>query len=92
MTEQQKQERAKMVVAMEYIVRQINDEDVLDGWLMNGVADGDIKYGSLDENEVPEYYLEDDNFRDLMDCFLRRMSGAKKSGGLFCGGIVTQEG
>jgi hypothetical protein len=84
--------RKKMVLAMEYIARQINDEDVFEGWLMCGVADGDIKYGSLDVDEVDEGYIEDDNFRDLMECFLRKMSAAKKSGGLYCDGIVTKEG
>ena len=84
--------RKKMVVAMEFIARQINDEDVFEGWLMGGVADGDISRGSLDIGEVDEYYTRDDNFRDLMDCFLRRMYGAYKSGGLYCDEIVTKEG
>ena len=35
-------ERAKMVKAMEFIARQINDENVFEGWLMEGVADEDI--------------------------------------------------
>lgn len=87
-----KEQRAKMVLAMEYIVRNVNDETVLDGWLMNGVADGDITYGSFDVEDVDDCYLEDDTFRDLMDCFLRRMAGAKKSGGLYVDGIVTKEG
>ena len=84
--------RKKMVVAMEFIARQINDEDVFEGWLMGGVADGDISRGSLDIGEVDEYYTRDDTFRDLMDCFLRRMYGAYKSGGLYCDEIVTKEG
>ena len=86
------EERAKMVLAMEYIARQINDEDVFDGWLMCGVADGDIDYGCFDIDVVDSYYLEDDNFKDLMDCFLRRVASAKESGGLYCGGILTKEG
>ncbi len=82
-------ERKKMVLAMEYIARQINDEDVFMGWLMTGVADGDLKYGEWDPEVVEDYYIEDDNFRDLMSCFLRRMTGARKSGGLYCNGIVA---
>ena len=84
-------ERTKMVKAMEYICRQINDEEVFMGWLMNGVADGDIEYGDfapVDENT--EYYIEDDTFAELMGCFLRRMSRAEKSGGLYCGGVVSK--
>ena len=84
--------RKKMVVCMEFIARAINDEDVFEGWLMGGVADGDIKNGSLDLSEVDEYYIRDDNFRDLMDCFLRRMARAQKIGGLYIDEIATKEG
>lgn len=81
-------ERAKMILAMEFIARQINDEDVLDRWLMCGVPDGDILYGSFDIDDVDEYYLKDSNFENVMSCFLRCMNGAYKSGGLYCGGVV----
>lgn len=76
---------------MEYIARQINDEDVFDGWLLCGVADGDIPYGSIDIENVDEAYLNDDNFEELMSCFLRRMKGAYESGGLYCDGIVCKD-
>ena len=80
-------ERAGVIRAMETIARCINDEDI---WLMNGVADGDITPETTDEDL--EWYAEDDNFQDLMDCFLRRMARAKASGGLYCDGIVSTEG
>lgn len=83
--------RAKMVLAMEFIARQINDEDVFEHWLSSGVADGDIPYGSFDVDDVDEYYLEDDNFADLMSCFLIRMKRAFESGGLYCNGIVCKD-
>ena len=94
MTKTELNERKKMVLAMEYICRQINDEDVLDAWLMCGVPDGDIPYGCFDIETISDddYFMEDDNFRDLMDCFLRRMAGAKESGGLICGSVVTKAG
>lgn len=84
-----KEERIKMVKAMEFIARQINDEMVFDGWLMNGVADGDIQYSDLsaDADDFDEYYIEDEHFRKLMGCFLRRMAKAYKSGGLYCDGV-----
>lgn len=85
-------ERLKMVQAMEYIARQVNDEEVFEYWLMDGVADGDIRYGDFDIANVDEYYTEDEHFRDLMDCFLRLMASAKRSGGLYCGGMVTRQG
>lgn len=91
MNNKTKIDRLKMVSCMEYIARQINNEDVFDGWLMIGVADGEIEYGDLDFNNIPEYYIEDDNFKDLMSCFLRRMVDAYKSGGLYCGGIVSRD-
>ncbi len=88
-------ERIKMVKAMEYITRQINDEDVFDGWLTEGVADGDIDYGDVsvgtDDAEDLEYYLRDDEFADLMDTFLWVMARARKSGGLYCDKIVSKK-
>ena len=86
-----KVERAKMILAMEFIARQINDEDVFDRWLMCGVADGDIDYGSIDVADVDEYYLKDDTFEDIMSCFLRCMKGAYNSGGLYCDNIVCKD-
>ena len=86
-----KTRRAKMVLAMEYIARQINDECVFDGWLACGVADGDIPYGSMNVEDVDESYLDDSTFEELMSCFLRRMKGAYKSGGLYCDGIVCKD-
>lgn len=83
-------ERQKAIVCMEFLARQINDEDVFDGWLVNGIADGDIEYGNLDcTNDVVKDYTDDRTFKDIMDCFLRRMVGAYRSGGLYCGGIVS---
>lgn len=83
------QERVDMVRAMETVARNINDEEVFMGWLMCGVADGDITPETTDENIVDMGYTEDGTFKDLMSCFLRRMVGAYKSGGLYCGGIVS---
>lgn len=82
-------ERKKMVLAMEYIARQVNDEDVFMGWLYNGVPDGDIEYGCFDTDAVDEWDIREKNFSELMDTFLWVMSKAKKSGGLYCGGVVS---
>ena len=88
-------ERIQMVKAMEFIARQLNDEEVFEGWLMSGVADGDIDYGDLtikaDDTEILDYYLEDENFADLMQTFLRVMKRGYKSGGLYCDGVVSKE-
>ena len=94
-----KSERIKMVKAMEFICRQINDEDILYKWLMFGVADGDIKYGDLTTplpgnhnlvNEAAWSYCEDsDSFAELMHCFLRRMAEALEDGGLYCDDVVS---
>ena len=91
-------ERVKMVKAMEYIARQLNDESIFMGWLSIGVADGDIPYGDLDYrgdgdevDEGLEYYCEDAHFADLMDTFLRLMKRAVvNDSGLFCDGIVSK--
>lgn len=87
-------ERIKMVKAMEFICRQINDEEVFMPWLEVGVADGDIEYGDLSETDkdgTVDWYLGEVQFSELMACFLRRMAGARKSGGLYCDGVVSAD-
>lgn len=84
-------ERIKMVKSMEFICRQINNEDLFDTWLSLGVADGDIDYGDLStdcDNDLEYYYENDVCFADLMDTFLVLMAKAKKDGGLFCDGVT----
>ncbi len=88
-------ERISMVKAMEYIIRNLNDEELVNGWLASGVADGDIEYGDLQaatliDDESIDYYIEDDNFADLMYVFLSIMHVACKFGGLCCDGIVDK--
>lgn len=85
------QERIKMVKAMEYIARRINDYDVFEGWLISGVADGDINYDDLtvEDDGIEDYYTEDTDFADLMDTFLRCMTRAYKFGGLYCDNVVS---
>ena len=88
-------ERIKMVKAMEFIARNINDEGVFEGWLVNGVADGDIQYSDLTvkdgDAEELEIYISDEDFADLMNTFLRVMKNARHSGGLCCDGVVSKE-
>ena len=83
-----KTERIAVVRAMETIARQINDEDVFEGWLISGVADGDIDDTTTDDEL--EYYAEDENFAELMGTFLRVMARARKSGGLYCDGVISE--
>lgn len=90
-----KTNRIKMIKAMEYIARNLNDEEIFASWLSVGVADGDIEYGELniypDDPEAFEYYIDDDNFKDLMALFLRMMKRANESGGLYCDGVSSEE-
>lgn len=78
-----------MVRAMELICRCINDEEVFEPWLMDGVADGDVTGKETDEDL--EWYCDDENFADLMALFLRRMERANRSGGLVCDDIVSAD-
>lgn len=80
--------RAEVVRAMDTLVGYINCEDYIESWLMCGVADGDIREDTTDEDL--EYYCEDDNFRDLMSLFLKLMYKAGNNGGLYCDKIVSK--
>lgn len=87
-----KSERVKMVKAMEFIARQLNDENILYTWLTLGVADGDVNYGDLtetDDGDLEMYFDEDDDFADLMDAFLHCMQRAAKSDGLYCDDVCS---
>lgn len=82
-------DRAKMIIAMEFIARQINDENIFNTWLSLGVADGDIDYGDFNYFRTIDY-IDDDTFKDIMSVFLRLMKRAYEHGGLYCGGIVSE--
>lgn len=87
------EERVKMVKAMEFIARQLNDEELLYTWFSVGVPDGGIEYGDLtetDEDYCVGWFAEDAHFADLMQRFLDIMAYAKKSGGLYCDGVVSR--
>lgn len=83
--------RKQMVLAMETVVRNINNEDYMESWLMGGVADGDLNEDSTWE-DVDDWYVEDGNFTDLMNLFCRIMRGATNdgiNGCLYCDGIIS---
>lgn len=83
------EKRAEMIKAMDTIVSTINDERIIDSWLMCGVADGDITPETTDADL--ECYCEDDTFKDLMTLFLKLMRRAGNNGGLYCDRIVSAE-
>lgn len=92
-----KVERIKMVKAMEFICRNLNDERLIESWLVDGVADGDIEYGDLgvrfeDSDQLYTYIDDDANFADLMDTFLFCLRYNKdRKGVLYCDGVVSKD-
>ena len=92
MTRTDAKERAKTVLAMEHIIRCLNDEEIFESWLYVGVADGDITDDTTVEDIInDEYYIEDLNFSELMGLFIRLIAKSKKNGGLYVGGITSSE-
>ena len=79
--------RASIVRSMEMLVRCVNEESLLDPWLMLGVADGDIDDNTTDEDL--EYYCDDETFAELMQLFLNLMSDARE-GGLYADGVLSK--
>lgn len=84
-------ERKKLVLAMEFIARHVNDEMVAQDWLINGVADGDIPFGSTDVSDVDYNYVNNKDFSEMMKVFLDTMSRANRSGGLYCDRVVSSK-
>lgn len=83
-------ERKQMVLAMERLVRSVNDEDYIMPWLSCGIPDGDIE--KYTEDEVDDYFIEDEHFAELMGLFLKIMAKAKANGGLYACGVCSKEG
>lgn len=82
--------RAKMVRSMEYIVRSLNDEELIEPWLMNGVADGDIDGQETDE-DLDVYYEDNEAFAELMSLFLDLMAQTYfEKSGLYCDGVASK--
>ena len=83
--------QAKMIIEMDDISRCINDENIVESWMMGGVPDGDIPYKETismeDLNEVAEMYDEYD-FKVFIGCFLRCMKSAGKDG-LYLDGVIA---
>ena len=83
--------QAKIIIEMNNIARRINDENIIESWLMGGVPDGDIPYKDTismeDLDEVAEMYDEYD-FKVIVGCFLRCMKSAGKDG-LYVDGVVA---
>lgn len=78
-------EIATALRAMDFLARSCNDEDLIMGWFMAGVADGDCE--SLSDEELVEAYGDPDTLKGVIGCFLRRMKRAQESG-LYIAGIV----
>lgn len=71
--------RTELIKAMDMIARRINDEHILIGnWFVCGVPDGLVKEG----DESIAGYTDDETLKNFMDCFIRCMVKASKSGGL----------
>ena len=72
--------RIELIKAMDIIARRINDEGILIGdWFVGGVPDGLVKEG----DEAITDHTDDESLKNFMDCFMRCMVRASKSGGLF---------
>lgn len=87
-----KTSRKQMVLAMEKIMRCLNDESLFDSWMMCGVPDGDIHNYTIDE--VDETLIEDENLEYLMGIFIRIMYKAidlNDNGTLFIDGCISME-
>lgn len=81
--------RCEIIRAMDLLVRAINNEAYIPVWLTLGVADGDIRPDTTDE-DLASYVEDDVEFADLMDTFLWIMEKAKIDGGLYVDRVVSK--
>lgn len=91
MTNQERIDRQKMIVAMDFIASRINSEDIQYGWLQYGVPDGYLN-DSLDPTQIDDDdWMINEGFEEMMTRFLRYMVAAYRDGGIQCGGVVSGE-
>ena len=74
---------AEILRAMDCIALCVNDEEILEPWLMLGIADGDCE--SMTDEELVDMYGE--SLKELFGTFLRLMKRAGKDG-LYAAGVV----
>ena len=83
-----------MLKAMEIIMRNLNDEEIFETWLTDGLPDG----LSLDNDEDFEEFTDDVTFADIMDTFVYIMMQAcpnqnvadARRGTLYCDGVINE--
>ena len=83
-------EKVKMIRAMETIARNLNDEELVQYWLMLGVSDGDITDDTTDE-EIDDMY-DDHDLKEFMNVFFKLMKYATEgecSGTFYCNGFIN---
>lgn len=62
--------RAEVLFAMDLLMHHLNDEDDIEGWLMNGVPDGAPPMRmTQDQMEYYEQFVDD--FEDIVKLFAR---------------------
>lgn len=83
-----KEIRKKTILAMELLVRSINNENQIEPWLMNGVPDGEIQRYEIEE--VEEDLIENNEYAYLMNLFLKIMANAYEKGGLCSDGVLNK--
>ena len=83
-----KELRKKTVLAMELLVRSLNNENQIEPWLDCGVPDGEIQRYETDE--VGEDLIENKTYAYLMNLFLKIMAKAYNKGGLCSDGVINK--
>lgn len=74
-----KEMRKEMVVAMETVMRHLNDETIFESWLMCGVADGDVTREVIEDPQLlDDYYTEKEAYDELCKLFTRLVKRASK--------------
>ena len=82
--------RKSLVLSMDRIIRSINCEIYIEQWLMSGVPDGEF-YNDSTIDDVDDFYIQDDEFKVLMDVFSKLVDKAIRNGGFYCDGITSKQ-
>lgn len=76
-----KKERITKLREIDSLVRSLNDEELIEVWLANGVADGDQE---LPDEEWEIYVEDDDDFKDIVHLGMKLLArSVKEDSGIY---------
>ena len=83
------EDRRKMILCMEFIMRNLNDEELFYRWILAGIPDDEFKFGEFNPEVVDDYYIDPENFKDFVRIFLDILKSTEEGNAIYCGAVLS---